>query len=42
MNDLRSLSRAALLAVLASGASACDQGLTELNENPNQPEVAAA
>src|SRR5687768_12279821 len=42
MNDLRRLSRAALVAVLASGAAACDQGLTELNENPNQPETAAA
>jgi hypothetical protein len=42
MNDLRRLSRAALVAVLASGAAACDQGLTELNENPNQPEEAAA
>lgn len=42
MNDLRLLSRAALLAVLASGAAACDQGLTDLNQNPNQPETAAA
>jgi hypothetical protein len=42
MNDLRILSRAALLAVLGLGAAACDQGLTELNENPNQPEEAAA
>lgn len=42
MNDHRKLSRAALLAVLGLGAAACDQGLTELNENPNQPEEAAA
>ncbi|HYR10789.1 MAG TPA: SusD/RagB family nutrient-binding outer membrane lipoprotein, partial [Longimicrobium sp.] len=42
MNDLRILCRAALLAALAAGASACEDGLTELNQNPNQPEVAAA
>jgi hypothetical protein len=42
MKHLRNLSRAALLAALASGASACERGLTELNENPNQPETAAA
>ena len=38
----RILYRAALPAALALGAAGCDQGLTELNENPNQPEVAAA
>lgn len=42
MNNLRFLRRAALPAVLAVGAAACDQGLTELNRNPNQPEVANA
>lgn len=42
MNDLRILSRAALVAALGLGAAACDQGLTDLNENPNQPEEAAA
>jgi hypothetical protein len=42
MNHLRILSRAALVAALASGAAACEDGLTELNRNPNQPEVAAA
>ncbi|HEX6367892.1 MAG TPA: SusD/RagB family nutrient-binding outer membrane lipoprotein [Longimicrobium sp.] len=42
MKHLRIPGRAALLAVLASGAAACERGLTELNENPNQPEVAAA
>lgn len=38
----RNLFRAALPAALVMGAAGCDQGLTELNENPNQPEVAAA
>ena len=33
---------AALAAVLALGAAGCDQGLTDLNRNPNQPETAAA
>lgn len=42
MNRLHILGRAALLAALASGAAACERGLTELNENPNEPEVAAA
>lgn len=42
MNPIRNLYRAALPAALALGAAGCDQGLTELNENPNQPEVAAA
>jgi hypothetical protein len=42
MKHLRILSRAALVAALASGAAACEDGLTELNQNPNQPEVAAA
>jgi hypothetical protein len=42
MNDLRMLSRAALVAALAAGAAGCDEGLTDLNQNPNQPEVAAA
>lgn len=42
MKHFRDLSRAALLAALASGAAACEDGLTELNQNPNQPEVAAA
>lgn len=42
MKHLSIRSRAALVAVLASGAAACDEGLTDLNRNPNQPEVAAA
>lgn len=32
----------AALAALALGAAGCDQGLTDLNRNPNQPETAAA
>jgi hypothetical protein len=33
---------AASALVLALGASACDSGLTEINENPNDPEVVPA
>jgi hypothetical protein len=33
---------AASALVLALGASACDAGLTEINENPNDPEVVPA
>jgi hypothetical protein len=33
---------AASAMVLALGASACDSGLTEINENPNDPEVVPA
>lgn len=33
---------AASALVLALGASACDEGLTEINENPNQPEQVPA
>jgi Starch-binding associating with outer membrane len=42
MNCERILTRTALLSVLAAGTAGCDQGLTELNQNPNQPETAAA
>jgi hypothetical protein len=38
----RSKLAAAALAALALGAAGCDQGLTDLNRNPNQPETAAA
>ena len=31
------VARAVLAGALAASAAACDNGLTELNENPNQP-----
>lgn len=42
MRHLRNTLRAAAPAALLLGAAACDQGLATLNENPNQPETAAA
>ena len=36
------IARAVLAGALAASAAACDEGLTELNENPNQPTVVSA
>ncbi|HEX6908967.1 MAG TPA: SusD/RagB family nutrient-binding outer membrane lipoprotein, partial [Longimicrobium sp.] len=36
------IARAVLAAALAAGAAACDDGLTDLNRNPNQPTQVSA
>lgn len=36
------VARAVLAGALAASAAACDEGLTELNENPNQPTAVSA
>lgn len=42
MKTQSTIARAVLAGALAASAAACDQGLTDLNENPNQPTEVSA